>query len=159
KAMLLEALEAIPQMWANEPFSWDGTFFRVPEREIVPKPVQKPHPPIWQACTSPDSWVLAGQNQIGALGLTILLRLGEMQQHLANYRAAFKTGSPIGGAANGEVRIFTLVHCAKTNQEAVEHGANEAALLYIDYVLNRLLRDELALERAGVEGPRPYSQF
>jgi alkanesulfonate monooxygenase SsuD/methylene tetrahydromethanopterin reductase-like flavin-dependent oxidoreductase (luciferase family) len=159
KAMMLEALAAIPKMWSSEIFSWDGTYFRVPDRAIIPKPIQKPHPPIWQASTSPDSWALAGSMQIGALGLTILLPLADLQQHLDNYWTAYKTGTPIGEVPNGSVRVFTLAHCAETTQQAVEQGGNEAALIYIDYVLNRLLRDELALEKAGVEGPRPYSQF
>ena len=159
KEMMLEALAAIPKMWMQEKFSWEGKYFRVPEREIVPKPVQKPHPPIWQASTSPDSWVLAGKNQIGALGLTILMGLDEMIQHMESYRTAYRTGTPIGGAPNGQIRIFTLAHCAETKQQAIDQGGNEAALMYINYVLHRLLRDELALEKAGVTGQRPYSQF
>jgi alkanesulfonate monooxygenase SsuD/methylene tetrahydromethanopterin reductase-like flavin-dependent oxidoreductase (luciferase family) len=159
RAMLLEALAAIPKMWTSEKFSWDGRYFRVPEREIIPKPIQQPHPPIWQASTSPESWELAGSNQIGALGLTILLPLEQMQQNIANYWKAYRHGTPIGATSNGQVRIFTVVHCAPTTQQAIDHGGNDAALRYIDYVLNRLLRDEIALERAGVQGTRPYSQF
>jgi len=159
KAMMLEALAAIPKMWTSEVFSWDGTWFQVPERAIVPKPVQRPHPPIWQAATSPDSWELAGRNQVGALGLTILLPLEQMKEHIANYWRAYEAGAPIGASGNGQVRIFTLVHCAETTQRAIDQGGNDAAMLYIDYVLNRLLRDEIALERAGVPGVRPYSQF
>jgi alkanesulfonate monooxygenase SsuD/methylene tetrahydromethanopterin reductase-like flavin-dependent oxidoreductase (luciferase family) len=159
RAMLLEALAAIPKMWTREKFSWDGRYFRVPEREIIPKPIQQPHPPIWQASTSPESWELAGTNQIGALGLTILLPLEQMQQNIANYWKAYRHGTPIGATSNGQVRIFTVVHCAPTTQQAIDQGGNDAALRYIDYVLNRLLRDEIALERAGVRGTRPYSQF
>jgi alkanesulfonate monooxygenase SsuD/methylene tetrahydromethanopterin reductase-like flavin-dependent oxidoreductase (luciferase family) len=159
RAMMLEALAAIPKMWTSETFSWDGRYFRVPERAIVPKPVQKPHPPIWQASTSPDSWTLAGANQIGALGLTILLPLELMKENIDNYWHAYERGTPIGAASNGEVRVFTIVHCAETTRQAIDNGGNDAALMYIDYVLNRLLRDEIALEKAGGEGPRPYSQF
>jgi len=159
RAMLLEALAAIPKMWTSDRFSWDGRYFRVPERQIIPKPIQQPHPPIWQASTSPESWALAGANQIGALGLTILLPLDQMQQNIENYWKAYRTGTPIGAASNGEVRIFTVVHCAPTTERAIDQGGNDAALRYIDYVLNRLLRDEIALERAGVTGSRPYSQF
>jgi alkanesulfonate monooxygenase SsuD/methylene tetrahydromethanopterin reductase-like flavin-dependent oxidoreductase (luciferase family) len=157
--MLMEALSAIPKMWTTERFSWDGRYFRVPEREIIPKPVQRPHPPIWQASTSPESWELAGANQIGALGLTILLPLDQMQQNIDNYWKAYRGGSPIGAASNGEVRVFTVVHCAPTTERAIAQGGNDAALRYIDYVLNRLLRDEISLEKEGKGGSRPYSQF
>ncbi len=47
RAMWEEAVAAIPKMWMNETFSHDGKFFSMPEREVIPKPIQKPHPPIW----------------------------------------------------------------------------------------------------------------
>jgi alkanesulfonate monooxygenase SsuD/methylene tetrahydromethanopterin reductase-like flavin-dependent oxidoreductase (luciferase family) len=159
REMLLEALAAIPKMWTSEKFSWDGKYFNVPEREIIPKPIQRPHPPIWQASTSPESWELAGANQIGTLGLTILLPLDQMEQNIQSYRKAYERGTPIGAASNDQVRIFTVVHCAPTTQQAIDQGGNDAALRYIDYVLNRLLRDEIALERGGSTQSRPYSQF
>ena len=90
--MLLEALSAIPKMWTSERFSWDGKYFRVPEREIIPKPIQQPHPPIWQASTSPESWEIAGANQIGSLGLTILLPRSRCS------RTSRATGRPSSGA-------------------------------------------------------------
>ncbi len=58
--MMLEALDIIPKMWSEELFSHEGRFFQIPEREIIPKPYQKPHPPLWMASTSPDSWTIAG---------------------------------------------------------------------------------------------------
>ena len=46
RSMAAEALEMIPRMWTQEVFSHEGPHFSVPEREIIPKPIQKPHPPI-----------------------------------------------------------------------------------------------------------------
>lgn len=47
-----EALEIIRRAWTEERFSFDGRFWSFPEREILPKPYTKPHPPIWQAALS-----------------------------------------------------------------------------------------------------------
>ncbi|HBZ71841.1 MAG TPA: LLM class flavin-dependent oxidoreductase, partial [Deltaproteobacteria bacterium] len=49
REMWQEALEMIPRMWSTEEFSHDGKYFRIPRRNVVPKPIQKPHPPIWVA--------------------------------------------------------------------------------------------------------------
>jgi len=51
--MWQESLEMIPRMWTEDPFEHRGRFITVPPRSIVPKPVQRPHPPIWMAATSP----------------------------------------------------------------------------------------------------------
>ena len=58
--MWQESLEIIPRMWTEDPFEYQGRFVNVPPRSIIPKPLQKPHPPIWMAATSPQSWELAG---------------------------------------------------------------------------------------------------
>src|ERR1700722_2754555 len=51
---LREALQMIPKMWTEPSFSWDSKLFQMPEREVVPKPWQKPHPRLWQTASSPD---------------------------------------------------------------------------------------------------------
>src|SRR6201989_1008621 len=55
------------------PFSGvDGEFVRMPPRNVVPKPVQKPHPPVWVACSRRDTIHLAAQNGIGALAFAFI---------------------------------------------------------------------------------------
>src|SRR5207253_8833066 len=63
RAMWQESLEMIPRMWTEDPFSHTGRFVTVPARSIVPKPLQQPHPPIWMATTSPQSWETAARNR------------------------------------------------------------------------------------------------
>ncbi len=46
REMWEESIRAIPKMWTQDLFSWEGKHFSVPERCILPKPVQKPHPPL-----------------------------------------------------------------------------------------------------------------
>ena len=157
RAMWQEALSIIPKMWATDSFSHDGRYFKIPERNVIPKPVQKPHPPIWLACTSPDSWNLAAQNRIGALGLTLMLSVEEMQAHVDRYREAQKGGTPAGAKPNDQARIFTIAHCAETDRKAMEQGGGEAALWYLDFILNKLLKLEIAQADSG--GAKPYTQF
>src|SRR5262249_56592732 len=51
--MWQESLEIIPRMWTGDPFEYQGRFVSVPSRSIIPKPPQKPHPPLWAAGTGP----------------------------------------------------------------------------------------------------------
>ena len=53
--MLEEYLDILPGAWTQQEFSYDGQYFQIPPREVVPKPFQKPHPPIWQACSQDDT--------------------------------------------------------------------------------------------------------
>jgi alkanesulfonate monooxygenase SsuD/methylene tetrahydromethanopterin reductase-like flavin-dependent oxidoreductase (luciferase family) len=63
----LEALSMIPRIWSDPVFSHKGRFFEIPPTQIVPKPLQKPHPPMHMACSSPASAALAGELGLGAL--------------------------------------------------------------------------------------------
>src|SRR5216110_411 len=49
-----EAVEIMQRAWTEEGFSYDGRFFKVPEVSVIPKPVQRPHPPLYQVCVSKD---------------------------------------------------------------------------------------------------------
>jgi alkanesulfonate monooxygenase SsuD/methylene tetrahydromethanopterin reductase-like flavin-dependent oxidoreductase (luciferase family) len=72
RPMWEEAIGQIPKMWTQEVYEgFEGKFFKMPPREVIPKPVQKPHPPLWLASTQPSTWVVAGQKGIGALGFGI----------------------------------------------------------------------------------------
>ncbi len=62
-----EALDMIPRMWRSDLFEYEGAHYRIPPTAIVPKPVQSPHPPIYVACSRPESIVAAGGLGVGAL--------------------------------------------------------------------------------------------
>jgi alkanesulfonate monooxygenase SsuD/methylene tetrahydromethanopterin reductase-like flavin-dependent oxidoreductase (luciferase family) len=45
RAMWEESITMLPRIWQSDEFSWEGTFWKVPTRRVLPKPYQKPHPP------------------------------------------------------------------------------------------------------------------
>ena len=62
RAMYDEALELVLKAWTNEKIQHKGQFWNVPQpTEVLPKPLQKPHPPIYQAAISPESFAAAGR--------------------------------------------------------------------------------------------------
>src|SRR5437763_7427198 len=68
-----EALDATTRMMVEEPFAgWDGRFLKMPPRNVVPKPVQRPHPPLWVACSRRETIRLAAEKGIGALSFSFV---------------------------------------------------------------------------------------
>lgn len=71
RAMWEESLDAVTRMLVEEPFvGYDGTYMRMPPRNVVPKPLQKPHPPLWVACSRRETIHLAARSGIGALSFS-----------------------------------------------------------------------------------------
>ena len=117
-----ESLDIIPRAWTEEVFSYKGKYFDIPEREIVPKPMQKPHPPIWQACTREETFEKAGlqglgcltQTSIGAERTKMLIRI---------YRDAIKKADPVGKFVNNQISGSTVAYCHEDRDKAFERGA------------------------------------
>jgi alkanesulfonate monooxygenase SsuD/methylene tetrahydromethanopterin reductase-like flavin-dependent oxidoreductase (luciferase family) len=129
---LREALEMIPKMWTQETFSWNSKIFQMPEREVVPRPVQKPHPRMWQMASSPDSFRMAGEMGVGVLGTTLLSPVSFLKAMLDEYERGFAARKPeTGKHLNRQKGVFTFVHVAETRKEAIANGAAKAALWYV----------------------------
>jgi alkanesulfonate monooxygenase SsuD/methylene tetrahydromethanopterin reductase-like flavin-dependent oxidoreductase (luciferase family) len=136
--MWQESLAMVPRMWTEDPFEFCGRFVSVPSRSIVPKPLQKPHPPIWMAATSPQSWEIAGRNGIGILGLTIFVSVPQLEERVRAYRQALAQATPVGKFVNGRVGAFTIVHVAESRQQAIDNGGTDAAINYLLYAFRVL---------------------
>jgi alkanesulfonate monooxygenase SsuD/methylene tetrahydromethanopterin reductase-like flavin-dependent oxidoreductase (luciferase family) len=66
-----EAMEAILRMLESDLFpGYEGEHYRLPPRHVVPRPIQRPHPPIWVAASALDSWRYAGLQGFGCIGVT-----------------------------------------------------------------------------------------
>ena len=50
-----EFVRCLPKMWTQETYAYEGEFWSMPERTIIPKVYQQPHPPLWVAVTSPGT--------------------------------------------------------------------------------------------------------
>ncbi|MFQ6027228.1 MAG: LLM class flavin-dependent oxidoreductase [Dehalococcoidia bacterium] len=124
KAQWEEAVAMIPRMWTEETFSHEGRFFNIPPRSVIPKPVQKPHPPLWVACSQPDSFRAAGEMGLGVL----CFNLGgyeQMEERVAAYREAVKHAHPVGHFVNDQVAALCLIHCGEDDAEARQVAAPE----------------------------------
>lgn len=128
-----DAFRMIPRMWTEKEFSWNSPGYVVPPREVTPKPLQKPHPRLWQTCGSPESFYMAGELGVGALGTTLLSPvafLGEMLKEHTRGLAACT--DPAGKIVNSEKGVFTFVHLAESRDQAIRNGAAWSALWYVN---------------------------
>ncbi|NNN29656.1 LLM class flavin-dependent oxidoreductase [Streptomyces sp. S3(2020)] len=120
------AFEQVPRLWTGK-----GA---VP---VVPGPYQSPHPPLWQAASSPASFEEAGRRGVGVLGTTLWEPLERVARLVKLYRAASAAcEEPVGAFANNQVAFFTFVHCADTDEEAMRGGAAAAAAWYTTTALH-----------------------
>lgn len=124
-AQWLEALEIIPRMWREEVFSFKGQFFDIPPIQVVPKPVQSPHPPMFAACSKPGS-----AEAVGALGLGALnFALGN-QENLAakvqGYRDAVATAKPEAYTVTNHFACTPVALCLDDDRKAVKYGTRGA---------------------------------
>ena len=121
-----EAISMIPRMWMEDPFSHDGHYYKIPPRSIIPKPVQKPHPPLWVACSQPASFKQAGLMGLGALCFNLggYDQLGERTQM---YREGISQANPVGAFVNNQIAALCLIHCGENDQEAKDVAGPEGA--------------------------------
>ena len=126
RAQWEEAIGMIPRMWTEDPFSHEGRFYTVPSRSVIPKPVQQPHPPLWVACSQPDSFRTAGQMGLGVLCFN-LGGYGQMEERVQAYREAVKHANPVGSFVNDQVAALCLVHCGEDDDEARDVAGPEGA--------------------------------
>jgi alkanesulfonate monooxygenase SsuD/methylene tetrahydromethanopterin reductase-like flavin-dependent oxidoreductase (luciferase family) len=131
---LREAIQMIPRIWTEKNFAWNTKLYQMPEREIVPRPLQNPHPRVWQTASSPDSFRMAGQLGVGCLGTTLLSPVALMKSLLDEYDAGIaECEKPAGKTFNQQKGVFTFVHVAESRKAAIESGAAWSALWYVNY--------------------------
>ena len=118
KALWRESIEQIPRMWRDEPYSYEGTSFRMPERNVLPKPFSKPNPPIWVACSSPATFTQAGEMGLGALCF-VNGTLEDVKPLIAAYKDAIaRCRNPVGGFVNDNIAVTSQMFCLEDGDEA-----------------------------------------
>ncbi len=103
-----------------------GEFVKMPPRNVVPKPAQKPHPPVWLACSRRESIHRAAKNGMGALSFSFF-DPEEARHWVDDYYGTLETeGVPIGDAVNANLACVTTFFCHEDEAEAVRRGAEGA---------------------------------
>jgi alkanesulfonate monooxygenase SsuD/methylene tetrahydromethanopterin reductase-like flavin-dependent oxidoreductase (luciferase family) len=128
RAQWEELLPVVARMMVEEPFAGaDGRFLSMPPRNVVPKPLQKPHPPLWVACARRETILLAAARGIGALSFSFVepeeakAWVDEYHQIIDSERCV-----PGGFAVNPQVAVVLPMMCAPDEAQAIERGIDGA---------------------------------
>jgi alkanesulfonate monooxygenase SsuD/methylene tetrahydromethanopterin reductase-like flavin-dependent oxidoreductase (luciferase family) len=128
RAQWEEALDAVTRMFVEEPFAgYDGDFLTMPPRNVVPKPFQKPHPPLWVACSRRETIHLAATKGIGALAFSFI-EPAEAKAWVDDYYATLASEAcvPGGFAVNPNIAIVMPLLCHDDEETAIERGLDGA---------------------------------
>jgi alkanesulfonate monooxygenase SsuD/methylene tetrahydromethanopterin reductase-like flavin-dependent oxidoreductase (luciferase family) len=117
KEMFDEVMPEFRKMWSQDSYSFDGRFFSMPERNVLPKPYVKPHPPMWVAAGNPDTFEKAAK-----LGLGVICFTGgnpeKMRPLVELYKETIKDADPVGDYVNDNVAISTSFMCLEDGDAA-----------------------------------------
>jgi alkanesulfonate monooxygenase SsuD/methylene tetrahydromethanopterin reductase-like flavin-dependent oxidoreductase (luciferase family) len=152
RAMSLEAAEQIANMMVLEPYpGYEGKYFSMPCRNVLPKPVQAPHPPIWMACTNRDTIKVAAQNGVGALAFSFL-DPQEAHAWAEIYYGIIKSEAcvPLGHAVNANIAMVSNFSVHSDRAEAIRRG--HEGFEFFGYALNALVAHDTVPGRTNLWG-------
>ena len=139
-------------MMVLDPYpGFEGKYFSLPCRNVLPKPVQKPHPPMWMACTNRDTIKIAAQNGVGALAFSFL-DPEEARLWADIYYGIIKSDAcvPFGHAVNANIAMVSSFSVHHDRAEAVRRG--HEGFEFFGYALNALVAHDTAPGRTHALG-------
>lgn len=117
-----EGIDLIKAAFTSDPFTFEGKYFNVPPRSLVPKPIQDPHPPIFVASTGPDSLRRAGQKGLGVITSAVERGWSYVEDAIKVYRTEALAAEAAGLHVTNAIAINTTAHCAPTTQRAIDEA-------------------------------------
>ena len=115
-----EALPEIVKMMGPDEYGpYDGQFFSLPRRQVLPKPVTLPHPPIWVAAGSPGTFEKAARMGIGVLCFSFA-GAEALKPLIDIYKTTIEDADPVGGYVNNNVMVTTAMMCMEDGDRARE---------------------------------------
>ena len=119
-----EAIDAITRMFVEVPFAgYEGRWLAMPPRNVIPKPAQAPHPPLWVACSRRDTMLMAGERGLGALSFSFV-EPEEAKEWVDAYYGRLESDAcvPAGFAVNPNVAVALPMMCHRDEATAIDRG-------------------------------------
>ena len=137
KEMFDEAVPQFARMWRDEPYAFDGRFFSMPERNVLPKPYTKPHPPMWVAAGNPGTFEKAARMGLGVLCFTSGSP-SQLAPLIEVYKQTIEKAEPVGDYVNDNVMVTTQMLCLEDGQKARELACTMASSYHQSLVFRYL---------------------
>ena len=113
-----DVIAEFPKMWLQDTYEgYDGKFWSLPPRKILPKPFGNAHPAMWYAAGNTSSYAMAAQKGLGVLGFSVQA-LEEMAPVLEAYKKAIVNAEPIGAFVNDNVMITSAAIVREDSDQA-----------------------------------------
>ncbi len=123
KDMFIEGMRIAIRMMVEEPFAgYESPYIKMPQRNLKPKPLQKPHPPLWMACSRRESILQAAKLGVGALTFSFVSPEQAAQWVKDYYETIEKESEPIGYAVNPNFAIACPFLCDKDAKRMEQVG-------------------------------------
>ena len=120
RAVWEDAVRAIIPMFKDAPWEYHGEHFDFPLRNVLPKPYQKPHPPLWVACSQLETIQMAGRRGLGALGFQFVSAEAAVAWVNTYYNEFVKRQEKLADyAANPNIALVSGFMCAETDEAAM----------------------------------------
>ena len=125
RAVWEDAVKCLIPMFTEASWEYHGEYFDFPARNVLPKPKQKPHPPLWVACSQLETIEMAGRRGMGALGFQFVSAEAAEAWVNAYYNSFTKRLDKLCDyQLNPNIAVVCGFMCASTDEEAIEmsHG-------------------------------------
>ena len=120
RAVWEDAVRALIPMFRSEPCEYHGEHFDFPLRNVLPKPFQKPHPPLWVACSQIETIAMAGRRGMGALGFQFVSAEAAHAWVHAYYNAFLNELDKLADyATNPNLALVSGFMCCESDEEAL----------------------------------------
>ncbi len=142
RAMCLEAAREIADMMVMEPYpGYQCEDWSLPCRNVLPKPLQKPHPPMWMACTNRDTIKVAAQNGLGVLAFSFLDPEEAKTWSKVYYDTIMSEECvPLGHTVNANIAMVSAFSLHADHEEAIRRG--EDGFRFFEYAIGALVTDD-----------------
>jgi alkanesulfonate monooxygenase SsuD/methylene tetrahydromethanopterin reductase-like flavin-dependent oxidoreductase (luciferase family) len=118
-AMWDESIREIPKMWKPGQYEFEGKYFKMPPREVFPKPYGGAHPAMWVAAGSPPTFAKAGEMGLGAFCFTHGTP-DKIAPLIQSYKDAVANATPVGDYVNDNLMVVTNMVCMENREDAFE---------------------------------------
>jgi alkanesulfonate monooxygenase SsuD/methylene tetrahydromethanopterin reductase-like flavin-dependent oxidoreductase (luciferase family) len=114
-----DVIAEFPKMWLQDEYEgYEGKYWSLPPRKVLPKPWRKPHPPMWYAAGNTTSYEMAAHKGLGVLGFSVG-SIPELDPVMKAYKKAIAEAEPIGAYVNDNIMVAIFAAVDEDPKRAV----------------------------------------
>ncbi len=120
KAMWEETIGEFAKMWLQDEYQgFEGEWWSLPPRKILPKPWRKPHPAMWYAAGNTSSYAMAAHKGLGVLGFSVG-SIDELAPVMESYKEEIPNAQPVGAFVNDNIMVTTGAYVSEDRERAYD---------------------------------------